>query len=140
MTTQMLLMTTQMRFETEYEEDFEPSAIIESFRSSVGKKTVYYPSNSQGQFILNAVTGIEYPYRTGSLEARQLFKVVDTIGTCDNKGFKLKKNALEYPNPSPNHCYYDNPQQYVTHRRMTVQPELIERWNKTQEELKQQRM
>lgn len=101
--------------------------------SSPLKKPSYFPSNVPDRFIKNAMTGVEYPWRVGSLEALRLFKVVDTFGNYDSNGYKLKPSAKSYPNPSPNQCYYDSPQQFMTHRKMTVQPELIARWNTVQE-------
>ncbi len=101
------------------------------------KKPYYYPSNVPDQFIKNAVTGIKYPWRVGSFDSSQLFKVVDTIGKYDSSGYKIKPNSKNYPNPSPNHCYYDSPQQFMVHRKMIVQPELIERWQLTQERFRE---
>jgi hypothetical protein len=104
--------------------------------SSSEKKPYYYPSNVPDQFIKNAVTGVKYPWRVGSFDSSRLFKVVDTIGKYDSNGYKIKPNSKNYPNPSPNHCYYDSPQQYMVHRKMIVQPELIERWKLKQESFK----
>jgi hypothetical protein len=101
--------------------------------SSNTKKPKYYPSNIPDQFIKNAVTGVEYTWRVGSLDASRLFKSVDTFGNFDKNGYKIKVSSKDYPNPSPNHCYYDSPQQFMTHRKMTVQPEMIERWKLAQE-------
>ena len=113
-------------------------AEIDTFQESVkttGKKPLYYPSNGQAQIIVNAVTGVEYPWRTGSLEAGRLFKVVDTLGTYDSSGRKMKSTSL--PNSSPNQCYYDSPQQFMSHRRMTVQSALIQQWEAKQERFKE---
>ena len=49
----------------------------------------YFPSNTQNSFIVNAETGETYPYRVGSLDSRYLFKMVDTTGVCDNRGYEL---------------------------------------------------
>ena len=114
------------------EENLDYSSHVNK-NSSYGKKPYYYPSNVQDNFIKNAVTGVKYPWRVGSFDASRLFKVVDTIGKYDSSGYKIKLNSNSYPNPSPNHCYYDSPQQFMTHRNMIVQPELIERWKLTQE-------
>ena len=103
-------------------------------RKYVKKRPMYYPTNGQEKLIQNAITGVEYPWRVGSKDARRLFRVVDTTGTFDNQGSRLKPSATNFPNPTPNHCYYDSPQQFMTHRRMTVQPQLIERWQAVQQE------
>jgi hypothetical protein len=103
------------------------------------KRCTYYPSNKQGSCIKNAVTGVDYPWRVGSKASQRLFKVVDTLGTHNNVGLKIKQNKTKYPlsiypNPNPNHCYYDSPQQFMTHRKMTVQPQLIAAWEARQKE------
>jgi len=111
----------------------EESATIEDNNSMEKKKPYYYPSNVPDKFIKNAVTGVEYPWRVGSLDSSRLFKMVDTIGNYDSNGYKIKPHNKRYPNPSPNHCYYDSPQQFMTHRKMLVQPEMIERWQTVHE-------
>ena len=93
----------------------------------------YFPSNKQEGFIVNAVTGVKYPLRVGSSESLSLFRVVDTTGEFDNKGRKLKITSPNYPNPTPNHCYYDNPQQFMTHRRLQLNPILVEKWYANQQ-------
>ena len=50
----------------------------------------YYPSNIPQTFVRNAVTGVTYPFRVGSNEQRQLYKMVDALGTCDPEGFVIK--------------------------------------------------
>ena len=105
--------------------------------SSSEKKRYYYTSNVPDQFIKNAVTGMKYPWRVGSLDSSRLFKVVDTIGKYDSNGYKMKPNSKNYPNPSPNHCYYDSPQQFMVHRKMIVHSDLIERWQLTQERFRE---
>ena len=96
------------------------------------KRQIYHTSNVQGMFIVNAITGDAYSWRVGSLESRRLFKIVDAIGECDKLGVKMKVTDKNYPNPSPNHCYYDSPQQFMVHMKMTVQPQLIEQWEVNQ--------
>jgi hypothetical protein len=105
----------------------------ETFSQETAKKPFYFPSNLPDHFIKNAMTGVIYPWRVGSLDASRLFKVVDTIGNYDSSGFKIKPSSTSYPNSSPNHCYYDSPQQFMTHRKMTLQPEVVERWETVQE-------
>jgi hypothetical protein len=102
----------------------------------VKKRPKYFPTNGQGKLIQNAITGVEYPWRVGSNDARRLFRVVDTTGVYDNQGRRLKPNATDCPNPNPNpnHCYYDSPQQFMTHRKMTLQPQLLAHWQAVQQE------
>jgi hypothetical protein len=103
-------------------------------RKYTKKSQTYFPSNGQEKLILNAITGVEYPWQVGSKDARRLFHVVDTTGTFDSQGRRMKPTATGFPNPNPNHCYYDSPQQFMTHRKMTVNPQLIERWQAAQQD------
>lgn len=91
------------------------------------KQRAYYTSNGSSSFIRNAATGVQYPFRVGSNEARQLFKIVDTTGIYDVNGKKYmppryrspkdpKPEKLQVlPNPNPNHLYYDSPEEYARH-------------------------
>ena len=63
----------------------------------------FYPSNVQGRFIVNAVTGIAYPWRVGTLYEDLLWKV------CDSKA---RRGKLE-----PDMYFYDSPKQAIDHRR-----------------------
>jgi hypothetical protein len=122
--------------DSESEFEYLNASFVEKSTPTSGNKSFYYPSNVAGKFIKNAVTGVEYPWRVGSLDALRLFKVVDTVGNYDSNGCKIKVKSKDYPNPNPNQCYYDSPQQCMTHRKMSFQPELIERWQKVQESFK----
>ena len=103
------------------------------------KKRAYYPSNAPGSFIKNAITGVAYPWKVGSKDSRRLFKVVDTLGLHDSNGIKLpgrkRRSEVGQVNPSPNHLYYDSPEEFMRHRNCTVSPEHIESWLKTKNEL-----
>jgi hypothetical protein len=101
--------------------------------ASTFKKTPhYYPSNTPDTFIRNAVTGMEYPWKTGTVDAQRLFKIVDATGRYDRTGVKLKSTAANYPNSNTNHCYYDSPLQYMTHTRNVVNPAFLEQWSARQ--------
>ncbi len=113
----------------------------ETFTRTFGGKTkhpFYHPSNTPDTLIKNAVTGVFYPWKTGSVESRRLFKIVDSLGRYDSSGVKLKPTSPNYPNPNPNQCYYDSPQQYMTHTRCVVKPELIESWKTRQNNIFEQ--
>lgn len=62
-----------------------------------------FPSNVQGRFIVNAVTGIAYPWRVGSMYEDLLWKV------CDSTGRRGKVD--------PDMYFYDSPKQAIDHRR-----------------------
>lgn len=62
-----------------------------------------YPSNVQGRFIVNAVTGVAYPWRVGSKYEDLLWKVCDSTA---------RRGKLE-----PDMYFYDSPKQAIEHRR-----------------------
>jgi hypothetical protein len=62
-----------------------------------------FPSNVQGRFIVNAVTGIPYPWRVGSKYEDLLWKVCDSTG---------RRGKVE-----PDMYFYDSPKQAIDHRR-----------------------
>ena len=62
-----------------------------------------FPSTVQGRFIVNAVTGIAYPWRVGSMYEDLLWKVCDSTG---------RRGKVE-----PDMYFYDSPKQAIDHRR-----------------------
>ena len=62
-----------------------------------------FPSYVQGRFIVNAVTGIAYPWRVGSMYEDLLWKVCDSTG---------RRGKVE-----PDMYFYDSPKQAIDHRR-----------------------
>lgn len=68
-----------------------------------GTKRRFYPSNVQGKFIVNAITGVAYPWRVGSIYEDLLWKV------CDASGRRGKYD--------PDMYFYDSPKQAISHRR-----------------------
>ena len=74
-------------------------------RNSKDKRTSRksFPSNVQGRFIVNAVTGIAYPWKVGSMYEDLLWKVCDSTG---------KRGKLD-----PDMYFYDSPKQAIHHRR-----------------------
>ena len=74
-------------------------------RNSKDKRTSRksFPSNVQGRFIVNAVTGIAYPWKVGSMYEDLLWKVCDSTG---------KRGKLD-----PDMYFYDSPKQAIDHRR-----------------------
>ena len=67
------------------------------------KRPRAFSSNVQGSYIVNAVTGVEYPWRVGSLCEDLLWKV------CDARASRGKYE--------PDFYFYDSPQQAAEHRR-----------------------
>jgi len=67
------------------------------------KRPRSFSSNVQGRYIVNAVTGVEYPWRVGSACEDLLWKV------CDARASRGKYE--------PDFYFYDSPQQAAEHRR-----------------------
>ncbi len=99
------------------------------------KRRNYYPSNVPQSLIVNAVTGVPYPYQVGSKEQSLLYKIVDATGTCDASGFVIKARKGEednvFPNPNTNHLFFDSPEQCMTHLRLTIAPTDVARWHES---------
>ena len=89
-------------------------------------RSIYYTSNMPDSYIKNAFTGHIYPYRVGSLDSLQLYKVMDSTGIIDNNGVKL--NKMKRPNSTTNALYYDNPEEYMNHRRIKLNNDKINSW------------
>jgi hypothetical protein len=94
----------------------------------------YYPSNKQQALIKNALTGLPYLWRVGTIDEKRLFKVVDTTGTCDGEGYLIRRGGV-LPNPNPNHLYYDSPDQCMSHLNLTFEKALIDSWRHTRNDL-----
>jgi hypothetical protein len=115
--------------ENEYERYSEQG--LETIGSNTEKRSKrprYFPSNKPQTLIKNAVTGVPYPYFVGSKEQALLYKIVDTTGTCDSKGYVIKARS-DLPNPNSNHLFYDSPEQCMSHMRITINQSEVKRWH-----------
>ena len=95
-------------------------------KPSYGRRQ-YYPTNGQQKRIRNAMTGELYPWRVGTLDSLRLFKMVDATGTCSADGYKILTRQL-LPNPAPNHLFYNSPEEYMQHQRMSLPGAYIASW------------
>lgn len=99
-------------------------------------KQMYFPSNARKNIIVNAITGKPYTWFSGTVDELRLFRVVDSSGRCDNKGFYDRRgNHRGTFNKEPNVLYYDGPNEYMQHRKTTVPAALVSEWNTTRAEL-----
>ena len=101
-------------------------------QKKTGKRR-YFPSNRPQSFIRNAVTGVDYPYVTGSKEQSLLYKCVDSTGTCDSDGYIIKSGDF-LPNPNSNHLFFDSPEQCMRHLQITFSNEFINKWHQSHSE------
>ena len=74
----------------------------------------YYPSNNVGTTIVNAISGKPYNgYIVGTPDEKQLFRVIDSTGYYSPSGTRALGNR------SPNKLFYDNYNQYLSHRNLS---------------------
>ena len=145
----------QEHWNCENDNDLEDSCSVNSMphnNLTSSKPRTYYTSNVSNTFIRNAATGVMYPFKVGSNESRQLFKIVDTTGLYDVNGKRItpprqrSKNGLAsssvlQTNPNPNHLYYDSPEEYARHfstkQRLNVNlnPEFVKGWHERRKTL-----
>ena len=74
----------------------------------------------------NAVTGAYYPFKNGSIDSMRLYCIRDCTGV--NYKNELRKDPIN--------CYYDNPEQYESHRKIPLNKNLKDQWYKKQIKLK----
>ena len=114
---------------TKKPEDIDNQSNADSeIHQHIKRRALYYTSNMPDSYIKNAMSGPVYPYKVGSLESLQLYKVIDATGTVDNDGVKLSVRNL--PNYTSNILYYDNPEEYMRHRRIKLDQVKINIWKK----------
>jgi len=76
-----------------------------------------FSSNVMGTPIVNAITGVKYPWNVGSFEENHLWKVV---------------NCTRF---TPMTYFYDSPEQHEAHKRVTIDPESKAAWYTLQRNL-----
>ena len=114
--------------------NMDEEEISQKTNSMTSKKTgkrKYFPSNSPQSLIRNAITGVEYPYYTGTKEQSLLFKCVDSTGTCDSQGYFIKSGPTNY---NTNHLFYDSPEQCMRHLHISFSSDFIKKWHDSQPE------
>jgi len=75
------------------------------------------PSNIFNTPIVNAITGVKYPWTVGSFGESFLWKVMNTTRF------------------EPKLYFYDSPEQYEEHRRVKIDPEAKTAWHRYQQRL-----
>ena len=101
-----------------------------TYESDGKRKPVYFPSkpHQMEAYPCNAVTGMQYRHKIGTLASKELYKVVDSTGQMNRNGYRISKR--EPRNPNPNHLYYDDPQQFSNHSGIWVDPLFVKQWLK----------
>lgn len=76
-----------------------------------------YSSNVFNAPIVNAITGVKYPWTVGSYGENFLWKVMNTTHS------------------EPKLYFYDSPEQYEEYRRVKIDPEAKVVWHRLQQQL-----
>lgn len=98
------------------------------------KKSHYFPTKpTPYSNIVNAKTGIPYPFNFSSNESKGLYHVIDSTAKYDSNGF-IRNRKLEYIN-EPIHLFYDSPEQYKMHYGSNITTDEILAWHNKQKEL-----
>lgn len=82
----------------------------------------YYPSNVEGERIIDAVTGAKYPWRVGTYEEKRFFKVIDASDIMETNG------KQSYNKRSSNFLYYQSPESYMKHKNVVLEESVITEW------------
>jgi hypothetical protein len=109
----------------EHFETFNEENVAKKSHRSGRRK--YYPSNKSQSLIVNAVTGEKYPYKVGSFDQTRLYKIVDSSGTCDGEGYIITSRK-EPTNPTPNHLFFESPEECMKLMRIDISPENVKGW------------
>ena len=102
-------------------------------QTKIPKKAHYYPTTqSPHKYIVNAKTGVKYPFKFNSIESTRLYHVIDTTAKYDKSGF-IRNRKLNYVNDTI-HLFYDSPEDYKTHHGCKLSTAEILEWHKKQAE------
>jgi hypothetical protein len=104
-------------------------------QSTILKKAHYFTTiSSPNKYIVNAKTGVSYPFKFNSSESKTLYHVIDSTAKYDKSGY-IRNRKLNYVN-EPNHLFYDSPEQYTFHYGSNLTTNEILEWHNKQAELK----
>ena len=112
--------------ETYYDDDDNDSVSTTSSSSSVSSKKCNelrrgrYTKSIVGLPIVNAITGEKYPWKVGSKEESNLWKVVNVI-YCSDHFSKF--------------YFYDSPEQYERFQRVKIDEETKRAWRSSRDAL-----
>jgi hypothetical protein len=104
-------------------------------QTNISKKAHYFTTTqSPNKYIVNAKTGVSYPFKFNSFESQTLYHVIDSTAKYDKSGY-IRNRKLNYVNET-NHLFYDSPEQYKIHHGSNLSTNEILEWHTKQAELK----
>ena len=112
-----------MPFKTDNMDDTAIEIVSDTDSNMTYKNQCIHPTNIGG-YLVNAITGIEYPFRQGSPNSLQLFKVIISAGVLNENGCINRYNI----NKDPVITYYDSPNQYQLYTDIKVPHSIINKW------------
>ena len=112
-----------MTFNTDNNDENIIDMLSDTDTNKTYKNHCVYPTKVGG-YLVNAITGIEYPFRQGSSRSLQLFKVIISVGVLNENGCINRKNI----NKESILTYYDSPYQYKQYTDIDVPDNIITEW------------
>ena len=97
--------------------DLEVSNNEKFLRKLLSLNRQYFPSNIQGSYIKDAITGEEYEDRIGTKNEEKYFRVIDCTGLVGPDGKKLLQGLF---NPNSNRLFFKSKEEYLIFRNKTV--------------------
>ena len=113
-----------MPFKTDNMDDNTIEIVSDTDSTMTYKNQCIYPT-AIGKYLVNAITGIEYPFRQGTPNSLQLFKVIISAGVINENGCINRYNI----NKNPVITYYDSPTQYQLYTDIKIPQSIINKWN-----------
>ena len=86
-----------------------------------------FASNIVGQRIVNAMTGSSYEFNVGSKLEERLFKVATSQPFHKHTNF-MGEEVIDADGYQINTLFYDTPEQYEKHKRVTLSDSLKKEW------------
>jgi len=80
-----------------------------------------YYSDIVGEYIKDAITGVQYPYRVGTKGEESFFRVViTTTPTSQARSSVIGRGVHK--------AFYDSPHSYMKHHNCVLDEEFVENW------------
>jgi hypothetical protein len=102
-----------MEYSTTHDVENAQEQLDNIIRVGSRKKVQCYYSNTPDSYILDAVTGAQYPWKVGSVDEERFFRVINTTGNLDQQSQK---------------AFYENPHTYMKHTKIQLHEDTITNW------------
>ena len=94
-----------------------------------GGKEAYY-SDIVGDYIKDAITGAQHPWRIGTINEERFFRVVITCPSVD--GYRKGRYDTSFGRGT-HKAFYDSPEAYMKHNHCALDNVVIEAWHEQQQ-------